>query len=100
MQVVLSSSAAALLGQSQQIQQNDVVAGEYEGGFKLWEGGIDLAAHVARMWHVDTTTTSSSMDAPLANQHVLELGCGAGLPGIVALLAGAQHVVFQVCHTM
>lgn len=93
---MLSSSAAALLGHSQQIQQNDVVAGEYEGGFKLWEGGVDLAAHVANLWQVDFTPSNSSEAAVMQGHHVLELGCGAGLPGAVALLAGAQQVVFQV----
>lgn len=68
-----------------------MVAGEYEGGFKLWEGGVDLAAHVATTWGIANAACSTT----LANRRVLELGCGAGLPGIVAVLAGAD-VVFQV----
>lgn len=85
---------AAVVGHTPQLQQHDVVAGEYEGGFKLWEGGVDLAAHVATAWSV----TSDAPASPLASQRVLELGCGAGLPGIVAMLAGA-NVLFQVSCT-
>ena len=30
----------------------------------------------------------------IAGKRVLELGCGQGLPGIMAMKAGASHVVF------
>ncbi len=33
--------AADLLG-DERVQSSDLVAGVYEGGFKLWEGAIDL----------------------------------------------------------
>lgn len=77
------------------------------GGFKLWECAVDLAAYTAREWRVQSGlfTSSSSTDGSsdrsaegcqplLAGRRVLELGCGAGIPGIVALLAGAE-VHFQ-----
>ena len=127
---------------------NDLIAGVYEGGFKTWEGGLDLAQLLAaalqqqpppaelgagsrvmelvgaaaalavgchmlgRMLgaplpaclpaciaaciqglqaaparHV-LTATSTALAAPLQ-------GCGSGLPGLVALWAGAE-VHFQV----
>lgn len=51
----------------------------------MWEGGVDLAQHLVD--HV--------FPGPCAEPvRVLELGCGHGLPGIVALLAGAA-VDFQ-----
>ena len=57
------------------------------GGFKLWEGGMDLADFLAE-------DTSLSGPGALAGRRALELGCGHGLPGVVALLAGAS-VHFQ-----
>ena len=58
------------------------------GGFKLWECAIDLAAHLRHL--------QQSGKFQLTGKRVMELGCGHGLPGIVALLAGAE-VHFQVC---
>ena len=55
------------------------------GGFKLWEGGIDVAQYLVNT--VFPKPCSPSI-------RVLELGCGHGLPGIVAMLAGAT-VDFQ-----
>jgi predicted nicotinamide N-methyase len=59
----------------------------HTGGFKLWEGGIDLARYL-----VDTVFVKSCSASSVCR--VLELGCGHGLPGIVAMLAGAT-VDFQ-----
>ena len=55
----------------------------YEGGLKIWECSIDLASFVAS-------------DVNVKNCNVIELGCGAGLPGIVAALNGASRTDFQV----
>eukprot|EP00054_Salpingoeca_dolichothecata_P035197 m.4778 g.4778 ORF g.4778 m.4778 type:complete len:284 (-) comp5171_c0_seq1:52-903(-) len=63
-------------------QKSDLIPGVYEGGLKVWECSIDL---------VEVLMTKS---AELAKLRVLELGCGAGLPGLYALLQGAS-VVFQ-----
>lgn len=58
---------------------------KFLGGFKLWEASIDLARFLM----------SSEAHAIFeSNVRVIELGCGHGLPGIVALLAGAT-VYFQ-----
>lgn len=45
---VPGGAAAALLGQ-EEVGASDLVPGRYEGGFKLWEGGVDLAAYLARL---------------------------------------------------
>ena len=96
------------------------VAGRYEGGFKLWEGGLDLAQFLAL--HSEALLVPASRcgsepsscggAAPSGSSggggsssggsgstggrvRVLELGCGHGLPGLVALHGGAE-VHFQV----
>ena len=64
----------------------DVIAGVVEGGFTVWEGtGLLLNFLVDEA--VDFT-----------HKRVLDLGCGAGLLGIHALLHGAASVTFQVSH--
>jgi predicted nicotinamide N-methyase len=68
------------------LSQTDLVAGQYEGGFKLWEGGVDLAEYLA--------ADVAGNKAVWGGKTVLELGCGHGLPGIIALLEGAE-VHFQ-----
>jgi SAM-dependent methyltransferase len=79
---------------------HDVVPGVYEGGAKLWEGGVDLARLLATAagggGHPDAPTPAADAPPlpPLPGACVLELGCGAGLPGVVALLAGAARVTF------
>ncbi|CAH0486111.1 unnamed protein product [Peronospora farinosa] len=61
---------------------SDVQTNVYEGGFKLWECALDLVKFV------------EMEDTPMATT-VLELGCGHGLPGIHALLRGAERVTFS-----
>lgn len=119
---VSTSQAASLLGRAE-VEGSDLLPGQYEGGFKVWEGGVDLAEYVARLWGAGSAEPSGANEpaqpsgspeaAPvaaaseaagagcagvgrqLAGQRVLELGCGHALPGLVALLAGAE-VHFQV----
>ncbi|XP_054707433.1 histidine protein methyltransferase 1 homolog isoform X2 [Uloborus diversus] len=62
--------------------QSDLIPGKYEGGFKVWESCLDLSQFL-----VDENVIKPS-------DKVLELGCGAGFPGIIALLKGAT-VTFQ-----
>jgi predicted nicotinamide N-methyase len=59
----------------------------FPGGFKLWEGGIDLARYLVDTVFLKPCSSTKTI-------RVLELGCGHGLPGIVAMLAGAT-VDFQ-----
>ena len=42
-QAVLGSGAAAQLLRQSEVQESDLIPGKYEGGFKLWEGALDLA---------------------------------------------------------
>jgi len=66
--------------------ETDLIPGKYEGGLKIWECSIDLANYVSEH------TCFKSGDT------VLELGCGAGLPGLIAYLKGAS-VTFQDYNT-
>lgn len=69
---------------SQTITQNsDLITGVYEGGLKIWEGTHDLLEYID-----DDGETFSG-------KSVLDLGCGAGLLGILALKRGASKVHFQ-----
>ncbi|EFJ15099.1 hypothetical protein SELMODRAFT_180720 [Selaginella moellendorffii] len=76
-------NASEILG----ISNSDLVPGKYEGGFKLWECAIDL---------VDTLRREIQ-DGQLSfrGKRVLEVGCGHGLPGILACIKGASVVHFQ-----
>uniref|UniRef100_A0A0A9FT43 protein-histidine N-methyltransferase n=1 Tax=Arundo donax TaxID=35708 RepID=A0A0A9FT43_ARUDO len=69
------------------VKNSDLVPGKYEGGLKLWEGSLDLVK----------TLNSDIKDGRLLleGKHVLELGCGHGLPGIFAGLKGAGLIHFQ-----
>ncbi|XP_067841605.1 histidine protein methyltransferase 1 homolog [Heptranchias perlo] len=60
---------------------SDLIPGVYEGGLKIWECTFDLLKHL------------DGVD--LRSQRVLDLGCGAGLLGILALRKQAQEVHFQ-----
>jgi hypothetical protein len=92
------------------LAKSDLVKGAYEGGFKLWEGALDLCAYlVAPRPSPDAEGGDDAAPSPLARlalaaaaasasgsakPRVLELGCGHGLPGLLCLLAGAD-VDFQ-----
>ena len=64
-------------------QNSDLISGVYEGGFKIWECAFDLVEYLAES------------GIQLSGMRVLELGCGAGLPGLFALKNGAECVHFQ-----
>ncbi|KAL9411390.1 hypothetical protein AB3S75_045061 [Citrus x aurantiifolia] len=69
------------------LPNSDLVPGVYEGGLKLWEGSIDLV----KALRLDVQNGNISF----SGKHVLELGCGHGLPGIFACLEGAAVIHFQ-----
>ncbi|XP_064614081.1 uncharacterized protein LOC135477807 [Liolophura sinensis] len=62
--------------------QSDLLPGVYEGGLKVWECSLDLVNHL------------SSLEIAFRGLSVLELGCGAGLPGLCTLTQQA-NVTFQ-----
>lgn len=63
-----------------EVYEKDIIAGKYEGGFTLWECTVDLMKYIDG---IDFTGKS-----------VLEIGCGHGLVGILALIKGAKSVCF------
>lgn len=64
----------------------DLIPSSYEGGLKIWECSIDLVNYLHKL--------SLEKKVDFKDKNVLELGCGAGLPGIYAFLNGA-NVHFQ-----
>jgi len=62
------------------LKNSDLIPKVYEGGYKVWECSVDLVEYLKTI-------------SGLKPKNVLELGCGQGLPGIWALLNGA-NVVF------
>ncbi|KAJ7411865.1 Histidine protein methyltransferase 1 like protein [Willisornis vidua] len=62
---------------------SDLIPGVYEGGLKIWECTFDLMDYF------------SEAKIEFRNKTVLDLGCGAGLLGIVALKGKAERVHFQ-----
>ncbi|KFQ28642.1 Histidine protein methyltransferase 1, partial [Mesitornis unicolor] len=63
--------------------RSDLISGVYEGGLKIWECTFDLIDYF------------SEAEIQFTNKTVLDLGCGAGLLGIVALKGKAEKVHFQ-----
>ena len=61
----------------------DLVSGVYEGGLKIWECSEDLLEFL-----------HSNKSGKLAGLKVLELGCGAALPGIFCFKEGASGEVY------
>lgn len=68
--------------------QSDLITGVYEGGLKIWECTFDLMQYL------------SEAEIQFAHKLVLDLGCGAGLLGIVALKRNAERVHFQDYNSM
>ncbi|XP_024152706.2 histidine protein methyltransferase 1 homolog [Oryzias melastigma] len=64
-------------------QKSDLISGVYEGGLKVWECTYDLLEQI------------ENNGETFRDKAVLDLGCGAGLLGILALKRGARQVHFQ-----
>nr|XP_020670464.1 histidine protein methyltransferase 1 homolog [Pogona vitticeps]XP_020670465.1 histidine protein methyltransferase 1 homolog [Pogona vitticeps]XP_020670466.1 histidine protein methyltransferase 1 homolog [Pogona vitticeps]XP_020670467.1 histidine protein methyltransferase 1 homolog [Pogona vitticeps]XP_020670469.1 histidine protein methyltransferase 1 homolog [Pogona vitticeps]XP_020670470.1 histidine protein methyltransferase 1 homolog [Pogona vitticeps] len=62
---------------------SDLITGVYEGGLKIWECTYDLIDYLVEA------------EIPFAQKSVLDLGCGAGLLGVLALKSHAKEVHFQ-----
>jgi predicted nicotinamide N-methyase len=65
--------------------ESDLIPGIYEGGLKIWECSIDLAHFLC------------TFDIPFSPKHILELGCGHGIPTIIAmkLFSAVETVVLS-----
>ncbi|KAE8626099.1 hypothetical protein XENTR_v10006504 [Xenopus tropicalis] len=69
---------------SKTVESNsDLISGVYEGGMKIWECTFDLVRYL------------EDEDVDFQGKRVLDLGCGAGLLGILALKRKAKEVHFQ-----
>lgn len=68
---------------------SDLIAGIYEGGAKIWECTETLADYLTAM------SEAKSVVSEFQGATVLDLGCGAGVLGILALQNGASTVHFQ-----
>ncbi|KAL4222431.1 Histidine protein methyltransferase 1 [Mactra antiquata] len=64
-------------------QHSDLIPNVYEGGMKVWECAIDLTDYLHKI-HLQFN-----------GKNVLEVGCGAGIPGIMSMLKGADNVHLQ-----
>ncbi|CAB3236775.1 unnamed protein product [Arctia plantaginis] len=64
-------------------EHSDLVAGTYEGGFKVWECTYDLVEFLENETEVN-----------FDSKNVIDLGCGTGILGIYAFLKGSL-VTFQ-----
>jgi len=64
------------------VDKSDLVPGVYEGGFKVWEGSVDLVNYLVKE------------KVNLKGLRVIDLGCGHAFPGMHAAMEGA-HVDLQ-----
>jgi hypothetical protein len=65
-------------------KESDLISGEYEGGFKIWECTYDIADYF-----------TSSQENIFQDKNVCDLGCSAGLMGLLALSRESKIVHFQ-----
>ncbi|XP_048125082.1 histidine protein methyltransferase 1 homolog isoform X2 [Alosa alosa] len=71
-------------------QRSDLLPGVYEGGLRVWECTYDLLAHLDT--HLEREGEGGGV---FTGRRVLDLGCGAGLLGVMAMRLGAEQVDFQ-----
>eukprot|EP00798_Chlamydomonas_sp_ICE-L_P017092 gene17092-23388_t len=90
----VETDTAATILEDVRLKSHDLIPRVYEGGFKLWEGAIDLCSYLVQTYKLAKVMTSKQDFPELKGKQVLELGCGHALPGILLLLAGAD-VHFQ-----
>uniref|UniRef100_K1R994 protein-histidine N-methyltransferase n=1 Tax=Magallana gigas TaxID=29159 RepID=K1R994_MAGGI len=81
--IVENNSAEESVVKSAAASHSDLLPAVYEGGLTVWECGCDLAEFI------------SGEGIDFRGKSVIELGCGAGLPGICAMKCGAEQVYFQ-----
>ncbi|KAJ3339947.1 hypothetical protein HDU93_007610 [Gonapodya sp. JEL0774] len=69
--------------------RTDLIPGVYEGGLKTWECSLDLVEFLSR------TFDGKEKNSEMQEQTVLEIGCGAALPGIYCVSKGSRRVDLQ-----
>lgn len=62
----------------------------YEGGLKIWECTQDLADFLTK-----TNDNGKTLLNNFEGKRVLDLGCGVGVLGVLALTHNAKLVTFQ-----
>eukprot|EP01025_Chloroclados_australasicus_P008630 TRINITY_DN13120_c0_g2_i2.p1 TRINITY_DN13120_c0_g2~~TRINITY_DN13120_c0_g2_i2.p1 ORF type:complete len:310 (-),score=26.59 TRINITY_DN13120_c0_g2_i2:197-1036(-) len=94
--IVINLDQAAEILSDEEVRDKDLIKGKYEGGFKVWEGAVDLGNYLIEKWQIKPNQTGNELiiGKNLLKQRVLELGCGHGIPGIIAAMCGAE-VHFQ-----
>lgn len=68
-----------------EMNNTDLISGVYEGGYKIWECTQDLVDYF----------TQDSENNNFAGKVVCDLGCSAGIAGLLALIKDAKAVHFQ-----
>ncbi len=71
------------IGEWEEDSNVDIIPNVYEGGLKIWESSVDLVRFML-----------NGGIGKLHGKRVIELGCGHGFPGILALQNGASEVTF------
>ncbi len=80
---VTQFNMVANIGEWEEDSDIDIIPNIYEGGLKIWESSVDLVRFML-----------DNAIGKLQGKRVVELGCGHGFPGILALLHGASEVTF------
>ena len=86
--IVLPEEFVAAMTSS--VSTSDLVPGVYEGGLRVWEGSLDLVAHMATHPELLRSGTRRRRKRPRPRR-CLELGCGHGFPGIYVLQQQQQQ---------
>lgn len=60
----IPSNAAASALQEGEVERSDLVPGVYEGGFKLWEGAVDLCRYLCEEQGLDAAALTSTSSSP------------------------------------
>ena len=67
------------------MNNSDLISGVYEGGYKIWECTQDLVDYF----------TENTDRVDFAGKVLCDLGCSAGIAGLLALIKDAKAVHFQ-----
>lgn len=76
---------------------DDVIQGQYEGGFKTWECSLDLTRHLLTTNYV-RTFAQSAKDERKGRLDTLEVGCGTAIPSAALLLGALERPINGESH--